>query len=383
VADADPRPRGDLGRGSRSRLRGSALLLGCSALLACRGEGATDGEPGLGAPAAHPASPAAGDTIVRIGDGLLLGEGPAATCLPICGFAGLTDPDEHGNLDGFGYEGQRACIAPGIEPALFAPRCDVTPLSDRPAPGPGIFRETRCVPVCASSRTDPDPDTGRRDGWGYERERNCIVSGSAAALGGLPCDPGEPPFAPGDGVRIAVDDGGTRECRPLCHDPASSDPDGDGFGYEHETSCVASTSIAALQGIPCDAPDLPPPPAPPPPPAGEGWLRGYTATMFGEIDCAQFGFDDPGDSDLSQTTCASSGRVVLDERNQRYFGATGDLASLWQAPPCRCNGPERAGRCSAPPSCPGQTNCGRCVELTCDFEGGQSFRGDGMTHNEL
>jgi hypothetical protein len=319
---------------------------------------------------------------LKLGDGLLVGEGPDAKCLPKCGFPRLTDPDANGDLDGFGYEGQRTCIADGTSLALSSPLCDVTPLANPPPPGNGIFRETRCVPVCSSALTDRDPKTGMSDGWGYERRRNCIVPGSAAALGGLPCDPGEKPLPAGDGIDV-VGGAGKIECRPFCRNPAESDPDGDGFGYEYEQSCIVSASLAALQGIPCDAPDLPPPPPPPPPPPGEGWSSEYTATMFGEVDCARLGFDDPGDSDLNHSTCISSGAVSLNVENRVYFGATGDLSSLWSGPPCVCQGREQGGVCRTPPACPDQGNCGQCVEVTCNFEGKYSFQSDGLTHDEF
>lgn len=317
-----------------------------------------------------------------VGDGLRVGVTPDAPCIPICGFPHLTDPDPNGDLDGFGYEGQRTCIAEGTTEALLWPKCDVTASPGAPKPGPGIYREASCYPVCASSLTDPDPRTGISDGWGYERRRNCVVPGTAAALGGLPCDPGEKPFVAGDGVEVIGADGAVA-CRPLCRTPQSSDPDGDGFGFEHEQSCVVSASIAALQGVPCDAPDLPPPPPPPPPPPGTGWLSEYTATMFGEVDCARLGFDDPGDSDLNRSACVSAGKVRLDSQNQTYFGATGDLSSLWRGPPCACTGPERDGACRTPPSCPGQENCGACVEVACNGAGTHSFQNDGVTHNEF
>ncbi|MEY2936905.1 MAG: hypothetical protein RL033_7654, partial [Pseudomonadota bacterium] len=152
---------------------------------------------------------------LKAADGLSVGEDPTAQCLPKCGFPRLTDPDNQGNLDGFGYEGQRTCIADGTTLALSLLECDVAPLGSAPLPGSGIFRETRCLPVCSSGLTDRDPKTGMNDGWGYERRRDCIVSGSAAALGGLPCDPGEKPLPVGDGVDVVVGDGKI-ECRPFC-----------------------------------------------------------------------------------------------------------------------------------------------------------------------
>lgn len=375
-------------RGARSaRALGLALALA----IGCRDDGASANPGAAEAVASSGRAPTASSDapepprappVVRVGDGLLVDEGPGGECLPICGFPRLTDPDAAGNLDGFGYEGQRTCIADGTTVALASPRCDVVPLPNPPPPGSGIYRETTCYPTCASGLTDADPKTGALDGWGYERRRNCIVPGSAAALGGLPCDPGEPPLPHGDGIDVVVDASGRVECRPLCRRPAESDPDGDGFGYEHEQSCIVSASVPALQGIPCDAPDLPEPPPAPPPPSGEGWQQGYTATMFGEIDCARFGFDDPGDSDLEHAACVSSGRVALSSANQVYFGATGDLSSLWVGAPCECQGGGE-GTCRAPPACPDQGNCGQCVEVACNFQGRHSFQNDGVTHNEF
>jgi hypothetical protein len=348
-----------------------ALSSGALALAALSGA--------AGAAGPEPRSADAGRPPVLIGDGLLVDDTPGAPCFPVCGFPRLTDPDKDGNLDGFGYEGQRACIADGTTLARSSPRCDVVALPNPPAPGPGVYRETQCVPVCSSSLTDLE--NGLHDGWGYERRRNCIVPGTAAALGGLPCDPGEPPFPPGDGIDVMV--AGQLECRPLCRNPAQSDPDGDGFGYELERSCIASASVPSLQGVPCDAPDWPPQGPPPPPPPGEGWLSDYSATMFGEVDCMPFGFDDPGDSDLNLAACVNRGAVSLDAQNQKYFGATGDLSSLWTGSPCSCQGSEGGSTCRTPPACPDQENCGQCVEVTCNFEGKHSFQDDGVTHNEL
>lgn len=354
-------------------LAGLTAAAGVAGAQAAAGDGPREPAGAAGAGSARP---------VLVGDGLLVDGTPGALCFPVCGFPRLTDPDKDGNLDGFGYEGQRPCIADGTTLALSSPRCDVVALPNVPAPGPGVFRETKCVPVCSSSLTDLDPTTGLNDGWGFERRRNCIVSGTAAALGGLPCDPGEEAFPPGDGIDVVVG-AGQLECRPICRSPAQSDPDGDGFGFELERSCIVSASVPALQGVPCDAEDWPPAPPPPPPPPGAGWLSDYTATMFGEVDCMQFGFDDPGDSDLNLAACVSRGAVSLDAQNQVYFGATGDLASLWTGGPCVCQGAEGGGTCRTPPACPDQQNCGQCVEVTCNFEGKHSFRDDGVTHNEL
>jgi hypothetical protein len=312
------------------------------------------------------------------GDGLWLGH----ECFPVCGFPEHTDPNPNGDLDGWGFELQRACIVLGTTPTLSAPVCDVVPLPNLPPPGDGVFREGTCYARCSSALTDPD-GAGKLDGWGFERRRPCIVTGSAAALGGLPCAAQLPEYPPGDGVEIPVDARGTLECRPLCLMPLVSDPDRDGYGYEGGKSCVVSASLATLQGIPCDAPDLPRPPPPAPPPPGDGWSNDYSASMFGELDCQRFGFNDPGDSDLYRSTCVASGKVTLDPTNSKFFGAVGDLSTLWNAPPCQCSDGETGGKCNSPPACPGQSNCGQCVEVTCNGTGESSFDGNGITHNEF
>jgi hypothetical protein len=373
------------GKSARTRARRAALCALACAVQASYGFAAeprvqsasTQRAAGQGDSHGPPAADAGGppQPVLR-GDGLWLG----GECFAVCGFPEHTDPSSNGDLDGWGFELQRACIVAGTTPALDAPLCDVVPLPNLPPPGDGVFREGTCHPRCSSGLTDAD-GAGNVDGWGYERRRPCIVTGSAAALGGLPCAPAVPSYVPGDGVEIPVGD--KLACRPLCLRPLESDPDRDGYGYEADQSCVVSASLAALQGVPCDAPDLPKPPPPAPPPPGDGWSGDYSASMFGELDCAPLGFDDPGDSDLYRSTCVSSGKVTLGADNAKYFAAVGDLSTLWDAPPCQCSDGETNGKCNSPPACPGQTNCGQCVEVTCNGTGTGSYENDGVTHNEF
>jgi hypothetical protein len=117
----------------------------------------------------------------------------------------------------------------------------------------------------------------------------------------------------------------------------------------------------------------------PPLPASDGWLDDYTATMFGQVDCTQHGFNDP--TNLNTSACVSRGAVSLDAQNQTWFGATGDLSSLWSGPACSCG--QTQGTCASPPSCNGQDNCGACFEVACDPAGVHSFMNDGFTHNEF
>lgn len=308
-----------------------------------------------------PAAPVSGEP------GLLVAGG----CYAPCGFASVTDPDG----DGYGRERQATCINPDAPLAAGAMSCVVPPPALTFAPGNGVFTGQGCQPLCSSALTDRDA-AGVSDGYGYEHERTCVVSGTATSLGGLSCDPMLPPLPSGDGISVAG------ECRALCRNAAGADPDG--YGFENNLACVVSASRAALQGLPCEVADAPPPPPPPPPPPGNGWNADYTATMFGEINCQPFGFDDPGNSNLNQATCVGRRAVQLNAQNQTYFGAVGDLSTLWTGGQCTCNGGQaNADRCNSAPGCGGQTNCGQCVEVACNGTGTHSFMGDGYTHNEF
>lgn len=71
-----------------------------------------------------------------------------------------------------------------------------------PGSGTGLRVNGRCVPLCASNASDADA-MGVTDGWGWENEQSCLVSGSTVASQGLPCefapvDPG-PPYVVPDG----------------------------------------------------------------------------------------------------------------------------------------------------------------------------------------
>ncbi|MGW0117956.1 cellulase family glycosylhydrolase [Streptomyces sp. NPDC003327] len=66
------------------------------------------------------------------------------------------------------------------------------------------------------------------DGWGWENQRSCVVRGSAADTGS------------GGG-----NTGGTApNGYPYCVNGSSSDPDGDGWGWENQRSCVVRGSVA-------------------------------------------------------------------------------------------------------------------------------------------
>ena len=92
-----------------------------------------------------------------------------------------------------------------------------------------------CYPVCTAAAIDPDGD-----GWGWENNASCLVAGSAPAQGAPWCDEGSSP----PGLEV----GGT--CYPVCT-AAAIDPDGDGWGWENNASCLVAGSPPAQGASPC------------------------------------------------------------------------------------------------------------------------------------
>jgi hypothetical protein len=126
--------------------------------------------------------------------------------------------------------------------------------------------------------------------------------------------------------------------------------------------------------------------------AGLGtWTTGYAATMYGNDssgDCSGY----PSFSDTtninSQTCTTGQNKVTIASyssgvaNNASYYGATGDLSSLWSGATCNCNGSDTCSNNQAP-SCPAESqtggNCGICVAVKCDPNG--TFSLSGTTHD--
>jgi len=119
------------------------------------------------------------------------------------------------------------------------------------------------------------------------------------------------------------------------------------------------------------------------------WTTGYAATMYGNDmsgDCAGY----PNFSDMTSIRSATCSRVVTvanfvagTANNASFYGATGDLSSLWVGAPCSCNGSDTCPANQAP-SCPTEQqsggNCGICVAVKCDPAG--TFSLGGTTHDQ-
>ena len=134
-----------------------------------------------------------------------------APSFPICD-SSATDPDG----DGFGFENNMSCIVA----ALFD---DGTPASVQPVSNDTIPDGITTFPTCESSATDPDGD-----GFGFENNVSCVV---AAFL-----DDGTPATEEPLSDESAADGIATF---PTCQSSAT-DPDGDGFGFENNMSCVVT-----------------------------------------------------------------------------------------------------------------------------------------------
>jgi mannan endo-1,4-beta-mannosidase len=72
--------------------------------------------------------------------------------------------------------------------------------------GNGRIVGGNCTLVCGDASTDPDAQ-GNTDGWGYERDRSCLVPGSALEDNGQPCD--IPELAPIPPVDVIIPEGNT------------------------------------------------------------------------------------------------------------------------------------------------------------------------------
>ncbi|MEM9456177.1 MAG: carbohydrate-binding domain-containing protein, partial [Myxococcota bacterium] len=127
-----------------------------------------------------------------------------------------------------------ACVEPSGRDDLFMSEAE----DGRDGGQGGLEVGGTCFPVCGAGAVDPDGD-----GWGWENDASCIVDGSSPAMGATPCGDQDP--APtSDGIEV----GGT--CFAVCG-AGAIDPDGDGWGWENDASCIVDGSAPAQSGEPC------------------------------------------------------------------------------------------------------------------------------------
>jgi hypothetical protein len=103
--------------------------------------------------------------------------------------------------------------------------------------------------------------------------------------------------------------------------------------------------------------------------------------MFGNVsaqntDC--YGYSNFSDStNITSANCtwlSGSLKVTIagyqsgTPNNARYYGAPGDLSSIWQGGQCTCQG-GGTGNCTSAPSCSDEQDCAKCVAVRCDPSG--------------
>lgn len=107
--------------------------------------------------------------------------------------------------------------------------------------------------------------------------------------------------------------------------------------------------------------------------------------MFGNHtsgDCAGIAnFSDT--TNISGAACVGNRLVTLATygagvaNNASYYGAPGDLSSIWAGAQCMCQNGSTANPCPSPPACPMEQDCAKCFEVKCDPNGvGKYSNGD-------
>ncbi len=316
------------------------------------------------------------------GDGrieTLNSDGTFGACIPLCASGALTDPGTDGTSDGWGWELLAACIVPDTAAAAQGIPCVPPTRTDLPPAGNGRIETLNsdgsfgaCLPLCQYGElTDTDGS-----GWGFEYQTNCIVPDTKAAAQGIPCVPPVRTDLPpgGDGREVKNSDGTMSACYPPCTSGATHDSTNADWGSINSVTCIWPNTVTAAQGIPCAA-------APvcaaftPPSSWGTGWLTDpYTATMFGHDDCAPLGFSDS--TNINQSVCPGTGKVTLDNDSKKWFGAPGDLSTIWKGNTCTCPN----GQTTCIPSCSDEQDCGKCFEIAANPSGTVSLPGTGDTH---
>lgn len=123
------------------------------------------------------------------------------------------------------------------------------------SPGVVVIDDTggRCAPLCvATTSVAADPD-GNGDDWSYENNSSCVIPGTITARANQECTTGSPLPPPRQIPGVVVVDQNVPRCAPLCLIVTSlaDDPDGDGWFYENNLSCVVPGTTTALANQPC------------------------------------------------------------------------------------------------------------------------------------
>ncbi len=205
------------------------------------------------------------------------GGAPTPGAMPAgdAGTAGSTSPvsGNGGNSSSNGGAGGRSATAGGGEagapgagggPALGGAGGSGASTPSVPADIPGVVvvdaMVKRCAPLCRIN-IDPAKDP-EKDDWSYEDGQSCVIPTTVTSHN-QSCMTGEPLPPPVSVAGVVVVDTGLTRCAPLCTitTNVANDPDGDGWSYENNASCVIPGTITA-HNQPCMTGQPLPTPAP-------------------------------------------------------------------------------------------------------------------------
>ena len=141
---------------------------------------------------------------------LAVSHSPAYAVTPECSSA-FSDSDG----DGWGWENNRSCLVTTSPPPSQPQTATIS------ASGP---------PVCESASSDPDGD-----GYGWERSATCIIGTTSQSI--VSSQPDTTPGVANAGTSAAL----------VCAS-ADSDPDGDGYGWENNRSCLVTAASTTQPG---------------------------------------------------------------------------------------------------------------------------------------
>ena len=160
---------------------------------------------------------------------LLIGTGVSAD-RPVC-----VDPASDSDGDGWGWENNQSCVVESTGNTGSG-----TGNGDNSGSGSGPVVNGR--PICALTDSDADGD-----GWGWENNQSCIVSDDSTDAGGG--DTGDGGNSDGGNGDSGSGDGGNTDDsgRPFCVND-DSDPDGDGWGWENNLTCVVGEPASGGAG---------------------------------------------------------------------------------------------------------------------------------------
>lgn len=123
--------------------------------------------------------------------------------------------------DGWGWENDSSCVVKAE--STSKPVISLAPqVADKP--------------VCLNPESDPDGD-----GYGWERDTSCLVVNQPIESTGQP-----PATDITPNITPSMTEGATENQTPKPCTSASSDPDGDGFGWEKGSTCLVVNAIAPL-----------------------------------------------------------------------------------------------------------------------------------------